>query len=92
MQQLATTEAELSQELANGKFSTVYDDAGNLKACVIIQSTGDSDLDHGFCDMARACVTGKPVETGIHAVPCMDAEQAKLFKRIIAERTIEKTH
>ena len=47
--------AALQQRLAAGNFKTVADDKGRLIECSVAKSTGDEDLDLGFCEVARRC-------------------------------------
>lgn len=81
-----TTVAELSSQLSTGRFQTVYDSAGNLTQCEVTRSTGDVDLDHAFCEIARACAAGKEVKAGTGGDSCMDRKQAEVFARIVAQR------
>ena len=47
--------AALQLRLATGHFKTIADDKGRLIECSITKSTGDEDLDRGFCEVARRC-------------------------------------
>jgi hypothetical protein len=87
----ATTLVGLSHQLAQGHFETVYDH-GKLVSCTATRSTGDSELDHLACDVARECALERPVAPpiGFSGDACADKKTYAGFKRIVTERSSGK--
>ena len=74
----------LQQRLATGNFKTVADDKGKLVECTVAKSTGDADLDRGFCEVTRRC-WGDPDK-----LACMDRGTRQYMQDLLARREAMK--
>lgn len=72
--------AALQQRLTIGNFKTIADDKGALIECSVTKSTGDEDLDRGFCEVTRRCWSD-PAKSA-----CMDKGMERFMQDLATRR------
>jgi hypothetical protein len=77
---------EVRKQFGKGRFQTGND--GQTLICKVTRTTGDADLDSGFCDAFRACSADAGPNI-LALMPCISRKEDELFERVAAQRAAQ---
>ena len=75
---------QLSRKLSTGRFQTTTDAEGRLTDCKVTNTTGDGELDAGFCELSRAC--SPPAVDPKAVASCMDGRTKQFMRELALKR------
>jgi hypothetical protein len=79
---------EVRKQFGKGRFQTGND--GQTLICKVTRTTGDADLDSGFCDAFRECSADAGPNI-LALMPCMSRKENELFEGVAARRAAQTT-